>query len=770
MILPWIALAVSTVDSFPAAQALDAAINQAIAEDKLPGAVLLVGHDGKVVYHKAYGYRSLEPTVEAMTEDTIFDCASLTKVVATSSCMMRLLELGKYRLNDPVTQTIPEFQGGQSTATIRSLLTHFSGLKPDVPTSPAWSGYETGIQLGCTFPPQTVPNTEHIYSDINFELLGEIIRRVSGKPEDQFAREEVFGPLGMVDTTYNPPVSWYARIAPTERVSPDLAPLRGVVHDPTARYMGGVAGHAGVFSTAKDLARFCQMMLNEGEIDGKRVFSAATVRKFIEPQTPPDQPVLRGLGWDIDSPYSSNRGELFPIGSFGHTGFTGTSLWIDPTSKSYVVLLANAIHPHSRPPLIALRAKVATIVAAAVGITSRKVALTGYNDRLLNAGVVDEPARNAHTQTGLDVLETSGFAQLKGQKIGLVTNQTGVDRHGKRNLDLMLAAGVDVRSIFSPEHGFLGAEDREGIADTVDEKTHLVVHSLYGETTRPKDEWLADLDCLVFDIADVGVRFYTYETTLAYCLEAAAKNHKRVIVLDRPNPITGTRVEGPMLDAANCSFVGYLAGTPVRHGLTMGELATMFNEKLRANLDVVKMVDWQRGDWFESSGLPWINPSPNMRSLKAACLYPGICLVEFADISVGRGTDSPFEQIGADFVDGPALAETLNRRGIPGVRCYPVAFTPTVSRYANQTIQGVRFEITNRQLLDATRLGLEVACAIQRLYPGKVDWRQGAKLIGSDDVIRRIESGHDALTIQEQFQEEVRAFVKTRRKWLLYPE
>ena len=315
-------MAAMTLSSFSGSTALDDAVNQALREHRMPGAVLIVGHNGHIVYRKAFGNRAEVPSVEPMTLDTIFDCASLTKVISTTTCLMKLFEEGRFRLNDPITDYIPEFQGGHSDITIRNLMTHFSGLRPDLPLTPAWSGYDTAIKMACADPPEAAPGERHVYSDINFELLGELVHRLSGEPLNEYAHKHIFIPLGMKDTMYLPPASLIPRIAPTEK-QPNGEILRGVVHDPTARNMGGVAGHAGLFSTGDDLARFAQMMLNMGKLDGKRLLSSATIAKFTEPQTPPDQPILRGLGWDIDSPYSTNRGELFPIGSYGHTGFTG---------------------------------------------------------------------------------------------------------------------------------------------------------------------------------------------------------------------------------------------------------------------------------------------------------------------------------------------------------------------------------------------------------------------------------------------------------------
>jgi uncharacterized protein YbbC (DUF1343 family)/CubicO group peptidase (beta-lactamase class C family) len=768
-----IALAATAIaaQTFSGGPAIDRVIDDAIAQGKLPGAVVIIGHEGKIAYRKAYGRRAVVPEPEAMTDDTIFDLASITKVVATTTALMQLFEQGKLRLNDKVTDYIPEFQGGKSGITLRNLFTHFSGLKPDVPLANPWSGYQTGIKLACTDPPDGPPGARFVYSDINFILLGELVHRLSGQTLSDYARDHIFQPLGMQDTMFQPPAALAPRIAPTERVTNDSPPLRGVVHDPTARNMGGVAGHAGVFSTARDLARFAQMMLNGGELDGVRIVSAATIQKFTEPQTPPDQPILRGLGWDIDSPYSGNRGELFPIGSFGHTGFTGTSLWIDPNTQTYVILLANSVHPTGHPSLTALRGKVATIAAAAVGIETRGLTLTGYSETFTAAGVHREVGRNAATRSGLDVLAERNFQPLAGQRVGLITNQTGVDRLGRRNVDLMRRAGITIAALFSPEHGFAGREDQPEVRDATDAATGIRIYSLYGATARPTPEMLRGVDALVFDIQDIGARFWTYETTLAYAMEAAAHAGIPFYVLDRPNPITGTHVEGPLLDADRTAFVGYIPGLPVRHGMTIGELARLVNgeKKIGAALTVIPLEDWRRGDWFDSTNLPWVNPSPNMRSLNAALLYPGLCLLEAAkNFSVGRGTDAPFEQVGADYIGGRELAGWLNSRQIPGVRAYPTSFTPTESNFRGVRIEGVRFQVTNRELFDSTRLGLELAAAIEKFYPGKIDFSVCKNLIGSDDVIRRLAAGEDARTIQQSFADAVGGFVQLREKYLLY--
>ncbi len=769
----WLAAGALAAQDPAAAIARDAgaAIDQAIDKHQIPGAVLLVGHGGKVIFHHAYGFRALAPRREPMTEDTIFDLASLSKVVGTTPCLMKLFEQGKLRLNDRVTEYLPEFQGGKSDITIRDLFTHFSGLRPDLDLAPGWSGYETGIHKALTDVPAYPPGIHFAYSDINFILLGEIAHRLSGQTLDEFAARTVFAPLGMKDTMYRPPASLRARIAPTEIDPATGQPLRGVVHDETSRDMGGVAGHAGVFSTAADLAIYAQMWLDNGSYRGAPLFSPAAVRKFTTPQTPPGQPILRGLGWDIDSPYSSNRGELFPIGSYGHTGFTGTDIWIDPSSGTYLILLTNAVHPHRGTSIVALRARVATVVAAAYGYAGPGVELTGYNETIAGPGARRTVERNSPVMTGLDVLAAQNFAPLQGRHIGLITNHTGLSRDGKRNVDLLRAAGIDVKAIFSPEHGLAGAEDRPDIANTRDAATGIPVYSLFqSKTKRPSEAMLSGVDTLVFDIQDVGARFYTYSCTMIYSMEEAGLRGLPFYVLDRPNPITGVHAEGPLLDPDLESFIG-CAAVPVRHGMTLGELAAYVRGErgMKVDLHVVGMTGWERGDWFDSTGLPWIDPSPNMRSLNAALLYPGLALLEASsNYSVGRGTDAPFEQVGADWIDGKRLAAYLNGRFLSGVRVYPTRFQPASSNFKGKWIEGVRFVVTDRDRFDSVKLGVEVACALRALYPGKIQFSDDRRLIGSRAVVEALEAGSDPDEILNTIRDPLDKYLERRAKYLLY--
>lgn len=344
--------------------AMDAEIEEAVSEGTLPGGVLWVECQNDS-YHRAFGSRSVLPTSEAMTEDTIFDVASITKVLATVPALMVLYERGAVDLEGAVVTYLPEFKGGgKETVTVRQLCTHTSGLGRAMSREPDWYDFKSAFRRLCAEKLRSVPDTIVQYSDLNFILLGEIIQRVAGRGLDVFCREEIHGPLRMSDTGFLPVGDVRPRIAPTERIGPDV--LRGTVHDSKARAMGGVAGHAGLFTTASDVARFARMILNEGALDGVRLLKPETVRLMTSIQTPEGLGVRRGLGWDIDSDFSHPRGDVFPVGSFGHTGFTGVCLWMDPSSKSFWMLLSNRIHPEPTGDIHPLQRKLGTLVAEAV--------------------------------------------------------------------------------------------------------------------------------------------------------------------------------------------------------------------------------------------------------------------------------------------------------------------------------------------------------------------------------------------------------------------
>ncbi len=751
------------------------AVNKAIRAKQIPGAVILVGNQDKVLYRKAFGRRAVVPNKLPMTVDTIFDVASLTKVVATTTAVMQLVEEGKLCLDDPVSEYWPEFKiNGKETITIRELLTHYSGLRPDLDLKPDWSGYDEALTLIAAEKPKYPPGTRFVYSDINFAVLGELVRRVSGEPLDVYCAEHIFKPLRMKDTVFKPSQKMRGRIAPTQyRHGTKGEMLRGEVHDPMAYRMGGVAGHAGLFSTVDDLSIFARMLLNGGVFKGARILSSPTVEAMITPQTPSGKTALRGLGWSLDSPLASNRDELFPAGSYCHTGFTGTSIWIDQVSKTYVILLTNRVHPCGRGDVHPLRARISTIVASAVGPVSVEQvleslpSLTGYYESMQSYHVQAE--RNGMVYTGIDVLEDEKFIPLAGLRVGLITNHSGLDSSGRRTLDLLShAPDVKLKAVFSPEHGLFGkAEER--VASFTEPVKGLPVYSLYGSVDRPTGKMLEGLDALVFDIQDAGVRFYTYVTTMAYAMEAAAGKGIAFYVLDRPNPITGSQVQGPVMDENLKSFTGYFP-LPVRHGMTVGELAKMFNEENRigANLSVIRMRGYKRSDWYDETGLPWVSPSPNLKTLTEAVLYPGVAMVEGANVSVGRGTKTPFELLGAPWINGERLSAYLNNRKIRGVRFTPVDFTPKSNPFEKEVCHGVRIFLADRRSLDPAVLGLEIAGALYALYPKDFTLDKTLPLIGSHEVLQAIKEGQDPGAIVRRWQDPLEEFRRMRSKYLLY--
>jgi uncharacterized protein YbbC (DUF1343 family) len=481
---------------------------------------------------------------------------------------------------------------------------------------------------------------------------------------------------------------------------------------------------------------------------------------------------------------------LFPLGSFGHTGFTGTSIWIDRVSQTFVIFLSNRVHPDGKGDVTPLRAKVATVVASAIEdtpIEAYRLAESTYQSQVAaqipkfkaQAEAAQSRAttgnqllglpKNVTVLNGIDVLKRDNFKPLAGMKIGLVTNQTGRDLTGTPTIDILKnAPNVKLVALFSPEHGIRGQAD-EKVNDSVDEKTGLPVHSLYGETRRPKPEQLKDLDGIVYDIQDVGTRFYTYTTTLKNVMEEAAKLGKPIFVLDRPDPINGVSVEGPLADEDKLSFIAAHT-VPIRYGMTIGELAQMMNaeRKIGADVRVIKMDGWSRSMWFDETGQTWINPSPNMRSLTEATLYPGIGLLETTNVSVGRGTDTPFELVGAPWVDGRQLAKYLNERRTRGIRFVPIRFRPIASVFKDQECGGVNIVVTDRSTFDPVRTGFEIAAALRKLYP--TDWEvdKYGRLLVNGQFLEMVKRGDTPEQLAAAVAAQRAEFEKRRAPFLLY--
>jgi SSS family transporter len=954
-------------------------LTTAIAAHKLPGAVVLIGHNNQIVFEQAYGNRKLpgEPGLdgqpspaEPMTEDTIFDMASLSKCLSTAVSIMQLYEAGKITsFDDPIEKYLPAFNPQHDEArahvTLRMLLTHTSGEPPDVSLKDPWGlaapDKAEGIHLALTTPLRAAPGSIFEYSDVNFILLGDLVETLSGQSLDVYAQDHIFKPLGMMLTRYLPfakacgtyqtrgaaifidtskPMamdqmcpsdSWSVNaifdIAPTahddeSKSNPSLNPnydhlLRGTVHDPTTRRMGGVAGHAGVFSTAHDISLFARALLdklinntgpfplkqttlmlmvvpeqpggNQGEVLNANAAQIAEIKAGDKPAAPglaPHYPAipnqnLRGFGWDIDTAFSKLRGMIFPIGSFGHTGFTGTSLWMDPASNTYVILLANAIHPRGNPPISNLRGQVATAAAQALGlytypdsVISTEAQRSGETPVFRSpqqnspctppqnchpersaaqpkdpdtAGTTKEaknlsatappdavtelplpPGTNVNclvklntdlvvpnpcsTLTGIDVLESTNFTALANyHRLGLLTNQSGRDAHGHRTADILHSLTTNnqqLTTLFTPEHGLSGAQDTTKQRAEKDQTTHLPVISLYGAhdaDRRPTHAQLADLDAVLIDLQDAGVHFWTYEAAVGYFLEAASTedtdfhHHMEVVILDRPNPVGGLAVQGPVSDPGRESYVNYMP-LPVRHGLTLGELAKYIvaTKHLATTLVVVPMQHWQRNQFYADTGLPWVNPSPNLRSPEAALRYPALGLIEYNNISVGRGTDHPFSFFGAGIpptkpsistatggrTDASAstptawfhaneVASYLTARNIPGVTFTPTTETITEDTnhypFHGQTIPAVKLTLTDPTIADTPEIGIEILAALHHLYPTQFNLPRAMPLVCNQATMDAITRGDDPRSISSTWTPALEQFKSATAPFLLYP-
>lgn len=751
---------------------LDAVVEEAVNSGSIPGAVLVVGRVGVPVYAKAFGKKAVEPEAEPMTLDTIFDMASLTKPIATASSVMALIEDGKIRKSDPIIKYFPELDNhGKGRITIEHLLRHRAGLIPDNSIDDYKDGPEAAWKKIAELQPVAKPGSKFIYSDVCYIILGKLVEKVSGKPLDAFASERIFKPAGMTDAHFRPLAgdasSFPAvdRIAPTEKEGDTY--VRGVVHDPRSRALGGVAGHAGLFGTADDLTKFAAMLLREGTGEEGQVLSPLTVRMMIDPaDTPPGQ--RRGLGWDVSTSYSSPRGELFGPSSFGHTGFTGTSIWIDPVSGTHVVLLTSRLHhPAGKGGSpISLRRDVATLAAAAL------VEPPSFDETPEDAPA-EAAAMAPPVKCGIDVLAARGFDILKGKRVGLVTNHTGRSADGRSTIDVLFAApDVKLVKLFSPEHGLRGILDHEKVAGGTDEKTGLPIISLYeGKKRKPQAEDIADLDVLVYDIQDVGVRYYTYISTLGLMLEAAKENGKKAVVLDRPNPIGGVEFGGPVRDEMEGTFVAYHA-IPIRHGMTVGEMAKLYNaeRKIEADLEVVACENWTRGMLYDATGLLWVNQSPNMRSLTEALLYPGVGWMEGTNLATGRGTDTPFERVGAPWIKPVEWARSLNAMRLPGVSFSAIEFTPTERQYKGEKCGGVYIQITDRDAFDPIKTGLGLALSLRRHY--KEEWKpeRMPTLLTSQPTYQAILDLKSLDQIEALWAQGLADFEAVRANYLIYPE
>ncbi|MDD3468561.1 MAG: DUF1343 domain-containing protein [Thermoguttaceae bacterium] len=788
---------------------IEGLVSGPIAEGDFPGCVIAIGRGSKVVYLRAFGNRSLKPNTTPMQTDTIFDLASLTKSIATSSAIMRLVDQGKLDLHQTIASIVPAFaENGKGEITIADCLLHQSGLVADN----AMSDYEDGVEEAWRriYAMKMVAplRSEMIYSDMNFIMLAEIVRILSGKPHEQFVQDEVFGPLGMCETGYLP-AQRFTREQLASRVAPTQPHVRsadldvaaswdlGGVHDPRAYALGGVAGHAGLFSTASDLCIFGQMMLGHGALpqatqrpygqtnEEVRIVSETTWDLWTKPRYSGGTADLRAYGWDARSGFSGNRGRSLSPRSFGHGGFTGTGMWIDPANDLYVIFLANRVHPSGEGACNSLIRDVGSVAADAIDWSAPpapRVILAPWTQvEFVDTTKSGEPAKSTESMakitpvlTGIDVLRRDGFQALAGMKIGLITNPTGVARDGVSDITLLHEAEqVQLEKLFSPEHGLYALKD-EKVTDETDSATGLHVYSLYGETRRPTAEMLEGIDTLVFDIQDIGTRFYTYMSTMGEAMVAAAEHGKRFIVLDRPNPIDGVRVEGTITDPGRESFIAWDA-IPLRHGMTMGELAQFFKQSRKLEtlqLEIIRCEGWLRGTRFDQTGLPWVSPSPNMRNLTEELLYPGMGLLETTNVSVGRGTGTPFEWFGAPWLDLAAaekLVESLDALKLPGIFFATCRFTPDASVHKDAECHGVQLTLTDPDQFNSVRTGIEIACQLQKLFGDQWNGTKGFdRLLVHQTTLDGVLSRQSYETLSAAWQPALDTFMAKRAELLLY--
>lgn len=747
---------------------LEAVVAAQIADGNVAGAVVAIGDASGVRERVALGQRSNGPAAEPMTEDTIFDLASLTKAVATATAVLQLAERGRLELDAPASRYWPPFaDGGKAHITIRQLLTHTSGLPPGLAAQSELRGPATVLHAIGVMPPIAAPGHRVIYSDLNYVALGEVVHRVSGIGLDAWCAQNIFQPLGMRDTAFRPSHKAIPRIAPT--IIRNGRWLRGKVHDPTAAALGGVSGNAGLFSTADDLARFARMLLDGGRLGDRRILQPASVAQLLTPDSSTAVEATRTLGWEVQAPLIPNRYRAPRAGLLQHLGYTGTGLWIDLVTRRFVIVLTSRLYPAERGNAMPLREAALNLVSSTAPLLSgEQIAARASTmaDAVISAGS-RLPMAVGPVRSGIDVLEASGFAPLAGKRVGLVTNHSGFDAQGRRTIDVLnQAPGVRLSAIFAPEHG-IGTDLDARFGDTIDVRSNVVVHSLYGNSKDIPRSALADIDVLVFDLQDAGVRFFTYLATLGATLEAAATAHIPVLVLDRPNPMGGDLVGGPVSDTANRSLTNYVS-LPLVHGMTIGELARLLNDQLHigAALHVVAMEQYDRAMRFANTGLGWVPPSPNLRDFAALERYPDVGLIEGASVSVGRGTSAPFGMVGAPWMDGAAVARELNALDT-GATYTPIHFVPAEGPYHGRSCSGVAIHRTSA-LTRPGRIGLALARVLSVRYPEHFKLEAIRTSVGSETVWAMLRDGVSLDAIEHTVIAQTDVFLSERAAYLLY--
>ena len=712
-----------------------AALRDAIKEARCPGGVAYAGGLEQTFFHEASGNRQTYPAAKPAATSTLYDLASLTKVVATTTAVLILRADGVLDLDQPVTEhlPIPAFKA----ITLRHLLTHTAGLVAGKPYYKEVKTIDEMLQRYAGLGLDWAPGTRWRYSDAGFMILGRVVELAARDTLDSFCTKRIFDPLKMTDTRFCPPPEWAARCAPTERCPWRKQLVVGKVHDENAAAVGGVAGHAGLFSTAGDLALYCRALL------GGELLSHEAIEEMTRLGQVPSWP-WQGLGWRLD-PWSTRQTGFLPSrAAFGHTGWTGTSLWLDRASDQFVILLGNTCHP------------------------TRDNRSSGVFRRTFHAGAAKACYPDtANTHSGLDGLVYDQFNPFLGRRVALLTHHAAVDQLSRGILDVFkLEPAVRLHLVYSPEHGLHGTAEA---GQTVVSESGLVpLVSLYGDRTAPSQAELEEVDYLLVDLQDVGSRYYTYAATMKACMRACAEAGKPVVVLDRPNPINGKTLEGPI---AEDTTSGVCWGkVPARHGMTMGEIALFFQKEefgqTKLNVMVKTLDNWDRGKTFGQCSLPWVPPSPNIPTPETALLYVGMCLFEGTNLNEGRGTDTPFLVIGAPWLRPKSIIAEVPPEACAGVRLTPVEYTPrsipgkaTSPRYQDVPCPGIRAALRDSAEARPFTLALALLSAIRQVHPKEFEWKPFFDTLAGTATLRtRLDAGESARGIVESFEPALRAF------------
>ncbi len=729
----------------PDTSALHSVLDAAIRDSGSPGAVAYVGDRDRTYLYEAAGARQMIPHVLPAERDTVYDLASLTKVIATTTALMFLYESGDVELDRPVSHylPIPAFQ----VFTVRHCLTHSAGLVAGLPYYEDASSIDEMLQRYASLPLKWEPGTRWLYSDVGFMILGRIVELVSADSLDAVCRRSIFAPLGMKDTAFNPDAALAARCAATENCPWRGKVMVGEVHDQNAFAVGGVAGQAGLFSTASDIALFCRALL------GGKILKESTLAEMTRVPQIPAWP-WQGLGWQID-PWSTKKWGFLPSrAAMGHVGWTGTSLWIDWDSGLFAILLGNTCHPTA---------------STRNNEDFRRTFYTGVSR------IFYRDTTNAHS--GLDRLMREDFAELRGQRVALLTHHAAVDQLGRHILDVFaLAPDVHLEVIYSPEHGLRG--QAEAGAPVASEAGDTDVVSLYGDRKAPSVKELGGVDWFVIDMQDVGSRYYTYAATMKECLAVCAEAGVPVLVLDRPNPIGGDILEGPI--AANTGSQVCWGAVPIRHGLTMGEIALHFQKtlfaKTKLRVSVSALDNWTPDRLFSQCTLPWRPPSPNIPTPETALLYAGQCLFEGTNLNEGRGTETPFHVVGAPWLKVAEVIALVPPEARAGCELEAIEYTPvtipgkaTSPRFQEEPCSGIRIRLVQPHAFRPITLAVALLQAILTRHPREFAWERSFDILAGSEALRsQIERGDAALQIVRTFAGPLETFDRERPK--LYRE